>query len=148
MATQASPPSMGRLMAIGIVVAALVGGGAGFASGYFSRSAPAAQAREFYVLTVVLGFNDSFIEGLPPHDGFSPDQIIVYRGDSVTIHFYNTEDEEERHSFTMAAPYTMDNDLNWKENKTFTFTANTAGTFQFWCKYHLPSMTGSLTVLG
>lgn len=139
---------MGRMMAIGIVVAALVGAGAGFAGGYLSRSAPAAQEREFYVLTVVLGFNDSFVEGLPPHDGFSPDQITVNRGDTVKIHFYNTEDEQERHSFTMAAPYTMDHDLDWKQNETFSFTATTAGMFQFWCKYHLPSMVGYLIVLG
>ncbi len=137
---------MSRMLLIGIVVAALVGAGAGFAGGYLSRPAPAAQAREFHVFTVVLGFNDTLV-GLP-HDGFSPDQITVNRGDSVTIHFYNTEDEAERHSFTMAAPYAMDRDLNWQENVTFTFTANTAGMFQYWCKYHLPSMVGYLVVLG
>lgn len=48
----------------------------------------------------------------------------------------------------MAAPYAMDQDLNWKENKTFSFTASTAGMFRYWCKYHLPSMEGYLVVLG
>ncbi len=104
------------------------------------------QAREFYVFTVVVGFNDTLV-GLP-HDAFAPDQITVNRWDSVTIHFYNTEDEAERHSFTMAAPYTMGQDLNWKENKTFNFTASTGGMFRYWCTYDLPSMVGYLVVLG
>lgn len=133
-------------MAIGIVVAALVGVGAGFAGGYLSRSSPAAQTREFYVFTWVVPFDEALV-GQPP-DAFMPNALIVNRGDTVLIRFYNTEDIDEDHSFTMDAPYAVDQTVNWQQSANITFVAGTPGVFKFWCKFHLPSMTGSLTVLG
>jgi len=128
-------------------VSLIFGAVGGFAAGYLTRSAPAAQAREFYVFTSVLPFNDTIV-GLP-HDVFVPDRIVVNRGDTVTIRFYNTEDEPERHTFTMDAPYSLNVDLNWNENHTFpAFTAGTSGVFTYRCNFHLPSMIGEFVVIG
>lgn len=138
-------PSVGRFVVIAIVVSALVGLGTGyFAASLANSKAP--QAREFWVFSVVLPFNDTLV-GLP-HDYFAPDRIVVNKGDTVTIHFYNTEDEPERHTFTMAAPYAVNKDIDFGENADITFVANVAGVFAFTCTYHQPSMTGYLVVLG
>ena len=144
--TGKSFPSVGRMLLIGIVVAALIGAGTGFLAGTLAKSRPAAQAREFYVFSTVLPFNDTMV-GVP-HDYFAPDRITVWQGDTVTIHFYNTEDEPERHTFTMQAPYTVNKDLAMNERVDITFVANTVGSFAYTCTYHLPTMTGYLIVLG
>ena len=144
--TGKSLPSVGRMLLIGIVVAALIGAGTGFLAGTLAKSRPAAQAREFYVFSTVLPFNDTMV-GVP-HDYFAPDRITVWQGDTVTIHFYNTEDEPERHTFTMQAPYTVNKDLAMNERVDITFVANTVGSFAYTCTYHLPTMTGYLVVLG
>ena len=80
----------------------------GFAAGYLTRSAPAAQAREFYVFTSVLPFNDTIV-GLP-HDVFVPDRIVVNRGEAVKIPFYNTEDETGARAFPLDAPAALNGD--------------------------------------
>ena len=144
--TGKSFPSVGRMLLIGIVVAALIGAGTGFLAGSLAKSRPAAQAREFYVFSTVLPFNDTMV-GVP-HDYFAPDRITIWQGDTVTIHFYNTEDEPERHTFTMQAPYTVNKDLAMNEHVDITFVANTVGSFAYTCTYHQPSMTGYLVVLG
>ena len=139
--------SVGKVAVIAIVLSALVGSIAGFGAGYLSKgAAQAPQAREVWVFTVVLNFNDTFVG--QPHDGFYPDSIIVNKGDTVTIHFFNTEEEAEHHTFTMDPPYAMNHDLNWQQNETFTFVASTAGTFPYWCSLHLPTMRGTFVVIG
>ncbi len=143
-----APMSVGRTLVIAIVVSAIIGAGAGFSAGYLASPKAAShpvQAREFWVFTVVLPFNDTMV-GLP-HDYFAPDRITVYRGDNVTIHFFNTEDEPEPHTFTMAAPYAMDHILPYNTTTTFSFTAGVSGIFEYECTYHQPSMTGWLVVL-
>lgn len=137
--------SVRRTLAIAIVVAALVGAAAGYTAGYLSHARQPPQAREFWVLSVVLPFNDTMV-GLP-HDYFAPDRIVVNKGDTVTIHFYNTEDEPERHTFTMAAPYAVNKDLDFGANADITFVANVAGVFPYTCTFHQPTMTGWLVVL-
>ncbi len=139
-------PSMGRMLLIAIVASALVGAGTGFAAGFLARPQPTPQVREFWVFSVVLPFNDTMV-GLS-HDYFAPDRIIVNKGDTVTIHFYNTEDEPERHTFTMDAPYAVNKDLAMAEKQDITFVASVAGTFAYRCTYHQPTMTGWLVVLG
>ena len=75
-------------------------------------------------------------------------EMTVHKGDTVTVHFINAaEEEEDRHTFTMEAPYKMNYDLAGGEQKTFSFVANTEGTFTYYCTYDLPSMTGQLIVL-
>ena len=143
------PPSgMGRTLLIAIVVSLIIGAGAGFGAG--SLAAPKAvhhpvESRVFWVFTVVLPFNES--EAGLPHDYFAPDRITVYQGDNVTIHFFNTEDAPEDHTFTMEAPYTINRVLPYNATTSFSFTASTAGIFAFRCAYHQPTMTGWLVVL-
>jgi plastocyanin len=69
----------------------------------------------------------------------------------VTVHFYNTEEKEEtveKHSFTMdAQPYSVNIDTPPGESGNATFTAGQEGIFPYYCKYHLPTMTGQHVVL-
>jgi plastocyanin len=79
---------------------------------------------------------------------FTLTNIIVHKGDNVTIHFYNTgEEASDRHTFSMQSPYEMNHDLAGGENTTFTFKADTVGGFTYYCTYDLPSMIGHLEVL-
>ena len=143
---------MGKILAIAAVVSALVGGIVGYAAGGLARATPAQpsgqapQTREFWVFTVVLPFNDS-APGFPPHDYFAPDMIVVNQGDTVKIHYFNTEEEPENHTFTMDAPYAMNYIVPYGQTVNITFTASTAGVFQYRCEYHQPTMSGELTVL-
>jgi plastocyanin len=47
----------------------------------------------------------------------------------------------------MQAPYKMDYDLAGGESTTFSFNADTVGSFTYYCTYDLPSMVGQLLVL-
>ncbi len=144
--------SVGKTLAVAVIVSAILGSATGFSAGYLSRPAPPATSQEFFVFAVTANFNDTllgqtFNQDLP-HDIFLPDQIVVNKGDSVTIHFYNTEDEPEPHTFTMSAPYAVNRDLAMQTKADISFVASSAGLFKYWCTYHLPTMTGYLVVLG
>jgi plastocyanin len=78
-------------------------------------------------------------------DAYSPDSIIVNRGDIVVIHFYNV-DATDRHTFTLGTPYNVNVDLAAGKHSIFSFKANNEGVFGFFCKYH-PAMIGHLVVL-
>ena len=81
-------------------------------------------------------------------DSFSVHTLVVNKGDKVTIHFYNVDDvKTERHSFTIGDPYKVDIDLGFAQNGNATFTADQSGIFPYYCRYHLPVMTGQLLVL-
>ena len=81
-------------------------------------------------------------------DSFSVHTLVVNKGDKVTVHFYNVDDvKTERHSFTIGDPYEVDIDLGFAQNGNATFTADQSGLFPYYCKYHLPVMTGQLLVL-
>jgi nitrous oxide reductase len=81
-------------------------------------------------------------------DSFSVHILVVNKGDKVTVHFYNVDDvKTERHSFTIGDPYKVDIDLGFAQNGNATFTADQSGLFPYYCKYHLPVMTGQLLVL-
>jgi plastocyanin len=90
------------------------------------------------------GVNETKL-GIPP-DTYSPDVLEVTEGDNVTIHFYNL-DTTDRHTFTMGAPYNINEDLLPGTNATFTFKAANEGVFRFYCTYHQPIMSGQLVVL-
>ena len=83
-----------------------------------------------------------------PHDAFSMPVISALKGDTVVIHFFNTEEPSgDHHSFTILdKSYNMNVDLSPGENKTITFVANTAGVFTYYCTYHQPTMRGQLIV--
>ncbi len=79
-----------------------------------------------------------------PTDLFAPSSITVNKGDTVIVHFYNTENEP--HTFTIGAPYNIDKNVPGEQNATIVFKANYQGIFQYYCKYHLPTMQGQLIV--
>jgi plastocyanin len=81
-------------------------------------------------------------------DYYSLPTIVANKGDKVTVKFYNVDDvKTERHSFTIGDPYKVDIDLGFAQNGNATFTADQTGVFTFYCRYHLPVMTGQLLVL-
>jgi plastocyanin len=79
-----------------------------------------------------------------PTDLFAPSSITVNKGDTVIVHFYNTENEP--HTFTIGVPYNIDKNVPGGQNTTIVFKANYQGIFQYYCKYHLPTMQGQLIV--
>jgi len=108
--------------------------------------APGNDVNEFYIFTQELNADEEKL-GVPVAV-YTLTEITVHKGDNVTIHFYNTaEAAEDRHTFTMQAPYNMSYDLAGGEDKTFSFTADTVGRFTYYCTYDLPSMIGQLEVL-
>jgi plastocyanin len=81
-------------------------------------------------------------------DAFSIPTMIVNKGDNVTVHFYNVDPvTDERHSFTIGAPYNVDADIAFGESDVVSFIADHEGIFQYYCKYHLPVMVGQLQVV-
>ena len=105
--------------------------------------------REFYLFTEVDENIDEVALGIPP-DKFSLETIVVNKGDTVDIHFYNLEPTEtqEKHSFTMATEgYQMHRDVEASQSVEIEFTADEAGVFEYECVYHTPTMKGKLVVL-
>jgi plastocyanin len=80
-----------------------------------------------------------------PTDLFAPSTVTVNKGDTVTVHFFNTETTEP-HTFTLGAPYNIDRNVPQGQNTTIVFKADHEGIFQYYCKYHLPTMVGQLVV--
>jgi plastocyanin len=104
--------------------------------------------KTFYVFTSAHeDINQTQLQ-IPP-DSFSPSEIAVNKGDTVNIIFYNLEKPPngDRHSFTIGAPYNIDKDLGPAQHSVVTFKATEDGTYQFYCKYHQPTMRGELIVL-
>ena len=83
-----------------------------------------------------------------PHDAFSMSVISALKGDTVVIHFFNTEEPTgDHHSFTIwDKPYNINVDVSPGENKTITFVATAAGVFTYYCTFHQPTMRGQLIV--
>lgn len=138
-------------VAIGIAAVAIAVAGAAVAT--VMQAEPGepeqpAQTREFYLFTEVDENIEEETLAIPP-DMFSLEEITVNKDDRVVIHFYNLEPEEtqEKHSFTMAAPYETHNDVDASTNKTIEFTATEGGIFEYQCVYHTPTMRGNLVVL-
>jgi plastocyanin len=108
--------------------------------------APGVDKNEFYIFTQELNADEEAL-GVPVAV-YSLTEITVHKGDTITIHFINAaEEKEDRHTFTMQTPYEMNYDLAGGERTTFSFKAETVGTFTYYCTYDLPSMVGQLVVL-
>lgn len=108
--------------------------------------APGINQNEFYIFTQELNADEEKL-GVPVAV-FSLTEITVHKGDKITIHFINpAEEPEDRHTFTMESPYKMNYDIAGGESTTFSFSADTVGTFTYYCSYDLPSMVGQLVVL-
>src|SRR6266571_2415268 len=135
-----TPPSgarsMSRMLVVALVLSLLAGAGAGYFAGSMSKggTAPASTytpvTREFWVFTTVLPYNDSS-PGMPSHDYFAPDTMLVCQGDKIQIHFFNTEDMAENHTFTMEAPYAMNHVLPASATTDFAFNATAPGSFPY-----------------
>ncbi len=138
---------------VAVLLSALVGSVTGLGASYLARTSPTAQTRNFYLFAVDQSFNSSLATGLKADYDFSASVITVNRGDTLVIHFYNPTDQN--HTFTMGAPYANDvfvaahpTDQSPIHNATITINANQAGIFSFYCRFHTPSMSGSLVVQG
>ena len=104
--------------------------------------------REFWVFNQELNNIDENKTSLPA-DVFNPETIVVKRGDTVSIHFFNTEtDPDDQHSFTIYdKPYDkVDKVLKGGESGDISFVATKTGVFTYECKFHQPTMRGQLIV--
>ena len=138
---------------VAVLLSALVGSVTGLGVSYLTRVSPTPQTRDFYLFGVDQSFNSSLASGLKADYAFSSSVITVNKGDSLVIHFYNPTDEN--HTFTIGSPYANDafvaahpTDQSPVHNATITINANQAGIFPFHCRFHMPSMSGSLVVQG
>jgi plastocyanin len=103
--------------------------------------------KTFYVFTAeVANVNEDKLK--IAGDSFNVNTLVANKGDKVTVKFYNVDEvQTERHSFTIGDPYKVDIDVGFAGNGNATFTADKTGVFTYYCKYHLPVMTGQLVVL-
>jgi plastocyanin len=75
---------------------------------------------------------------------FDPSQIVVYEGDQVTLNILGVNGRAHNISVNgYAEPF----ELHRGELKTVTFTADRAGTIDFICRIHQPTMHGQIIVL-
>lgn len=132
------------------LVAAVLAGCASSPSGTTSTtttgSTTAPQTREYHLFTTTVDFNETAL-GIP-HDTFTPTSLFANKGDTIVVHYHNLEDTDEHHTFTMAAPFGVDKDLAPNEEANITLQASQVGIFPFVCKYHQPTMTGYVVVVG
>jgi hypothetical protein len=75
---------------------------------------------------------------------FDPSQIVVYEGDQVTLNILAVNGRV--HNITVNG-YAEPFELHRGELKTVTFTADRAGTIDFICRIHQPTMHGQIIVL-
>jgi plastocyanin len=73
--------------------------------------------------------------------------VVIRETKSLSISNNVDDVKTERHSFTIGDPYKVDIDLAFAQNGNARFTADQAGIFTYYCRYHLPVMTGQLVVL-
>lgn len=103
--------------------------------------------KTFYIFTSEVEDVDETKLGVAG-DSFNVQTLVANQGDKVNVNFYNVDDvQTEIHSFTIDDPYKVNIDLAFDQNGNATFTANQTGVFTYYCKYHLPVMTGQLVVL-
>lgn len=123
--------------------------------------------KTFYLFNTELEGLDEATAGIP-HYIYSLPVIVANKGDSLAVNLFNIaeteeeeteeegtleEEEEEteeegRHSFTInTPPYSIDIDTAAGESGNATFTAEEEGIFEYFCKYHPPTMRGQLVVL-
>ncbi len=138
--------SASRIILVVLVASIIAGSSVGLAASTAAKY-QAPQTREINVFSYFLPFNESLVR--IPHDVFYPDRILIYKGDTVVIHFFNIDNGTERHSFTIDAPYNINIDIPPQSHPSnATFVANVPGIFLYYCVYHRPTMEGYMEVLG
>ena len=75
---------------------------------------------------------------------FDPSQIVVYEGDQVTLNILGVNGRV--HNISVNG-YVDQFELHRGELRTVTFTADRAGTIDFICSIHQPTMHGQIMVL-
>jgi plastocyanin len=134
-----------------ILLSAIVGGIVAFAVGYYyyvprTTSSSSSQTRDLYLFAQDLSF--SAPSNLKSDYVYGTSTIIVNKGDTLRVHFYNPTDQE--HSFTVDSPYSNDIVVpaanSTIKNMNTTIVANQIGTFGFHCRFHQPQMMGVLIV--
>lgn len=75
---------------------------------------------------------------------FDPSQIVVYEGDQVTLNILGVRGGV--HNISVSG-YVDEFELHRGELRTVTFTADRAGTIDFICSIHQPTMHGQILVL-
>jgi plastocyanin len=75
---------------------------------------------------------------------FDPSQIVVYEGDQVTLNILGVNGD--LHDISVIG-YVEQFELHRGELKIVTFTADRAGTIDFICSIHQPTMHGQILVL-
>jgi len=135
------------IMAISAVVIALAALIMPYQSHAQSDSHYTGVKREFWLFNSnIPDFNETKMK--MPHDLYSMSTIAVNKGDTVVIHFFNTEPQGgDHHSFTILdSAYNINVALSPGEDKTITFNATTTGIFPFICTFHQPVMKGQFIV--
>ena len=140
-----------NIMIVAVLSSALVGSVTGLGVSILAHPGPTAQTRNFYLFAVDQSFNSTLATGLKADYDFSANVITINRGDTLVIHFYNPTDKP--HTFTMSSPYANDIVLpamtsNLISSANITISGTQAGIFSFYCRFHTPSMSGSLVVQG
>lgn len=75
---------------------------------------------------------------------FDPSVIVVYEGDQVTLNILGVNGKV--HAISVKG-YVDEFELHRGELKSVTFTADKAGTIEFICSIHQPTMHGQIIVL-
>ena len=142
-----------NIIIVAVLLSALVGSLTGLGVTYLSRTSPTAQTRDFYLYGVDQSFNASLATGLKADYAYSSSVITVNKGDTLVIHFYNPTDAN--HTFTIGSPYANDvvvlgqpTNNSPIRSATVNISVNQAGIFPFHCRFHLPSMSGTIVVQG
>ena len=94
-----------------------------------TSSSPNTNTDTFYLFTAEHDGVNTTKTGIEP-DTYSPESLIVNKGDIVVVQFYNV-DATDRHTFTLGAPYNVNVDLAPGQHSTFTFRAGHGGVFGF-----------------
>ena len=112
-----------------------------------TKAASSSNNKIFYLFSAEIEEVDEEKLGISD-DVYSLPTMVVNKGDTVTVHFYNLEkDTRERYSFTIEAPYNINKDLAGGQNAEATFTADHEDIFQYFDKYHPETITRHLVVL-
>ncbi|HJT84680.1 MAG TPA: cupredoxin domain-containing protein [Nitrososphaeraceae archaeon] len=108
-----------------------------------NNSAFAQEQKTFYLFPVEIEGAEKF---KLTTDSFSVKTMVAKKGDNVTIHYYNPE-EQEPHNFVLMNPYNITKDLPGGQHAKISFNADKEGIYQYECTYHMPTMTGQFVVL-
>jgi plastocyanin len=89
---------------------------------------------------------DMRIDPLGPQDivfQWKPGNLVLQSGQKITLKVANHDDMQHNLLFKAAG---VNQNLPVGKTTTISFTAPQAGSYVFWCRYHLQMMQGKVTV--